>query len=575
MSFYKLLPLLCGALLLFQKGITQSASRHDILITELFPDPVPVTGLPESEFIELKNNSATPFNLYHWKISDGNSTATININYVLQPDSCVIICSNAAAATYRSFGSAIGVGNFPSLGNEADRILLLSPEGKLIHAVAYTNQWYRNAVKSDGGWTIEMIDTRNPCTGSNNWKASTDPSGGTPGNPNSVAGYNPDDLSPALLRTYTIDSTTIMAVFDEPVDSITAGIVTHYNIDHGINNPIMATAVGPLYNEVALKIAAPLQSDLVYNLVVNAVTDCAGNSIGSLHTAKTGKPVMADSTAIAINELLFNPATDGYDYVELYNRSTKKTINLQQVYIANRSATGSLTAILPLSKEPRLFFPGDYLVLTENARWLQQHYYIKEPAVVIELADLPSMPDEKGTIVLLNQQGSIVEEVQYDHRWHFGLVSNADGIALERIDHNQPVQNSQNWTSAASTAGYGTPGYQNSQFRADLQAPGTISITPKIFSPDNDGLDDFVFIEYQVPAPNYAANIILFDAQGRPVRYLVNNAILGLKGSFRWDGLNDKAQQLPIGVYIVYTEIFHSGGRTKRFKQVVSLARRL
>ena len=34
--------------------------------------------------------------------------------------------------------------------------------------------WYQNEVKKDGGWTLEMIDTKSPCAGISNWKASTD-----------------------------------------------------------------------------------------------------------------------------------------------------------------------------------------------------------------------------------------------------------------------------------------------------------------------------------------------------------------------------------------------------------------
>ena len=102
---------------------------------------------------------------------------------------------------------------------------------------------------------------------------------------------------------------------------------------------------------------------------------------------------------------------------------------------------------------------------------------------------------------------------------------------LERIDYNAPSVQS-NFHSAATSAGYGTPGYKNSQFRADAQLQGEINITPEIFSPDNDGTDDFATINYNFPAPGYVANITIFDASGRPVRYLQRNALCGIKGTF-------------------------------------------
>jgi len=48
------------------------------------------------------------------------------------------------------------------------------------------------------------------------------------------------------------------------------------------------------------------------------------------------------------NEILFNPSSDGVDYVEIYNRSTN-IIDLKQLYIANRSSTGVISSIMQLS----------------------------------------------------------------------------------------------------------------------------------------------------------------------------------------------------------------------------------
>ena len=103
---------------------------------------------------------------------------------------------------------------------------------------------------------------------------------------------------------------------------------------------------------------------------------------------------------------------------------------------------------------------------------------------------------------------------------------------------------------------------------------GEINVTPDIVSPDNDGVDDFATISYVFPGPGYVSSITIFDASGRPVRYLQRNALNGLKGYYRWDGLGEKNQQLPVGIYIIYTEVFNLQGKTKKFKNVIVLARR-
>jgi hypothetical protein len=187
---------------------------------------------------------------------------------------------------------------------------------------------------------------------------------------------------------------------------------------------------------------------------------------------------------------------------------------------------------------------------------------------------MPSFNNDKGNVIILNAQGKIVDEVMYSDKWHFALIANTEGVSLERIDYNAAsVQN--NFHSAATSVGYGTPGYKNSQFRVDLQVQGEITVTPEIFSPDNDGLDDFAVINYNFPSPGYIANITIFDALGRPVRYLQKNALSGIKGSYIWDGLGEKQQKLAQGIYIIYSEIFNTEGRKKKFKNSIVLARRM
>lgn len=571
---FRPLTLACCLLFIPTCISAQTVNRFDVVIDELLPDPSPTVQLPNTEFIELKNVSSTAINIRNWKLSDGSTSATITTNFTLKPDSFVIICPNSAVALFTVYGSTIGVSNFPSLNNDADVISLYASDGKLIHSVGFNTSWYQNAVKSDGGWSLEMIDTHNTCSGMSNWKASTDNSGGTPGKKNSVDAINKDDLPPALLRTFTTDSITITALFDEPLDSVSAATTSNYIISNVEGHPVFATPQLPLGTEVILKLASPLDKKTVHELKVTNVQDCAGNAIGAFNTTKTGIPVMAASTDIVINEILFNPKSDGYDYVELYNRSNT-IVDLKQLYIASRNITGELTAITALSQVPYLFFPGEYSVFTANSQWLQQQYLVKNPSQIIQLASLPSMPDDKGILVVLNQQGAIIDELHYDHNWHFALIADKAGIALEKINYNFPTQDKSNWTSAASTTGFGTPGYQNSQLMNDVQLQAQVSVMPAVFSPDNDGWNDFATIEYQVNEPGYVANIRIFDANGRRVRYLAQNRTLSASGRFTWDGLDENRHKLPVGIYVVLTEIFNLQGKIKKFKQAVTLARKL
>jgi len=175
----------------------------------------------------------------------------------------------------------------------------------------------------------------------------------------------------------------------------------------------------------------------------------------------------------------------------------------------------------------------------------------------------------------LNGQGDIVDEVNYNAGWHFKLIDNPEGVSLERIDPSGSSQDPGNWHSAASSAGFGTPTYKNSQYKQTQAIDASIEITPKIFSPDNDGHDDVATIQYKMNGSGFVANITIYDAQGRPVRYLVKNGILGTGGQWNWDGLDEKGNKLPIGTYIIYTEIFNLQAKKQQFKNTVVLARKL
>ncbi|HEX4875454.1 MAG TPA: lamin tail domain-containing protein [Chitinophagaceae bacterium] len=550
-----------------------SQNRYDIVIDEIMADPTPQVGLPNNEWIELKNTTAAPINLQNWRIGDASGQSGPMPNFVLQPDSFVIVCTGSAVAVMSAFGTTISVTSFPSLDNDGDQLFLRAANGRTIHAVAYTSAWYQNELKKDGGWTLEMIDTKSPCAGISNWKAGTNTTGGTPGKKNSVDAVNNDAAGPQLKRAYTTDNTTIILVFDEPLDSLPGATVSNYSIDGGLILTNAAT-LPPLFNTVQLKTNTALAANTVYSLTAANVKDCKGNSIGTASKVRVGLPADAGAGEWIINEILFNPRSNAFDYVEFYNNSSK-IFDASKLFIANRNSSGVVSSIKALSSVPFYVFPGDYIVETEDAAGLSLQYLVKNPENVLVISSPPSFPDDEGTVVALNFQGNVIDEVKYKDDWHFKLIDNDEGVALERIDPNAAAQNAANWTSAASTAGYGTPTYKNSQYKQINSISATIAVTPKVFSPDNDGRDDIASIQYVVTEPGYVANITVFDPSGRPVRSLVRNGTLALSGYWNWDGLDDKGLKLPLGTYVVLTEIFNLQGKKQQFKNVVVLARKL
>ncbi|MFN5762787.1 MAG: hypothetical protein ACK44U_11950, partial [Sphingobacteriales bacterium] len=144
----------------------------------------------------------------------------------------------------------------------------------------------------------------------------------------------------------------------------------------------------------------------------------------------------------------------------------------------------------------------------------------------------PSYPDDKGSAVLLDEQGTILDELTYDEKWHFTLLTNKESISLERVNPKGKTQESGNWHSASGTNGYATPGYRNSQ-QFDHQSSGKyFSLNTKIISPDNDGQEDYMMLTYDLPAQGAVMTIRIYDAAGREITKLANNRLCGNTGQF-------------------------------------------
>jgi hypothetical protein len=98
-----------------------------------------------------------------------------------------------------------------------------------------------------------------------------------------------------------------------------------------------------------------------------------------------------------------------------------------------------------------------------------------------------------------------------------------------------------------------------------------VSVLPQIFSPDNDGHDDFTAININVKEQGKIANAVIYDVAGRRVRYIMKNELLGANNRFLWDGYDDRAQKLGTGIYLIVTQVFDLKGNVSKYKNLVVL----
>jgi hypothetical protein len=553
------------------------SSRFDVVFNELMVNSRPEVELPPYDWLELYNTTGLPLNLNGWVFQHGTTKRTLPDAHI-PPGGFLVLTTEAAFPALEGYGNVVAV---PGLSATALTIggtdlMLWDDKERLVSFVSYSGSWYRDAAKANGGWSLEKIDVSNFCEGAANWEASTDIRGGTPGEANSVASDNPDTTAPRLLRTAVIDSLNVRLSFSEPMDETLLWVTDNYEIDHGIGSPATVKPVEPDFSRVDLLLESPLERGVIYMVeVAEKMVDCAGNAIAG-RKSRLAIPESASAFDIVINEVLFNPPDRGARYVELFNRS-EKVFDLADLLLSSKDTIDDvLITVQHISEEGWLMFPGDHVLLTNNAAAVQRTFSTPAPDAFVELAGMPRMTNTQGHVVLATKGHLVVDELVYYEEMHLPLLANVMGVALERLHPHRSTQDGSNWHSAAASAGFGTPGYQNSQYMSyNASDDMCFEVNPKVFAPDGSGLDDVLNIHYNLGEAGYVANVRIFDSRGRLLRTLVHGGLLAARGTMTWDGTTSDGLKAPIGVYVIHAEVFNQYGDVRHYKLTGVLAGQL
>ncbi|MFH2142133.1 MAG: lamin tail domain-containing protein, partial [Bacteroidota bacterium] len=558
------------------------ANQFDVVINEIMADPNPVIGLPEYEYLELYNRSDFDITLTNWQLKIGTKTQIFSVASIASK-SYLIVSSSGGISELQEYGEIIDVIGSTDLTNSGASICLIDQYGKQIHSVTYSSTWHENSYKADGGWSLEQIDYNNPCGGVDNWLSSTDSKGGTPGLQNSVYNVNNDIDTPGLIRAIVIDTNTIKIFFDESLDTTTVFNPSRFIADNGLGNPLIINPVEYFYNSIILTFSNNLVNGIIYTLnITDSIADCSGNIISDIQSCRFAIPDSCETSDLVINEILFNPVGEVVDFVEIYNRSDK-VFDLNDLFVASRKENllvsdpyqWELYPVNTIDEEGYLVFPGEYYILSENSQIIIDQYYTTNEKGFIEIDDLPSLNDDDGIIIIADKWLNIIDEFHYSTEMHFSLINDIEGISLERINFDNPTQDAFNWHSAAESVGNATPAYINSQYNESESSIGEVILDPEIFSPDNDGYNDFLTIAYKFEKTGLVGNIVVYDAKGRIVRKLMQNELLAVDGSITWDGINDYNTKANIGIYLIYFEIYDLEGNVEKFRKICVLATKL
>jgi hypothetical protein len=543
------------------------AEKNDIVISEIMADPSPPVQLRESEYVEFYNRSEFPLDLDSFILLTGKREWVLPEYNLKSGEYLVITSGDEAGLNVLPLFSSLSV-----ITNDGQQIFLKNNYGEIITASEFNSDWYADDFKSEGGWSLERIDNNNLCGGKENWKASIDPSGGTPGWDNSVGAINVDNTSPLIEWLELISESKIRLVFSENIDPSTIPSSESFN---GSNEDMeIDSVVFPEFfcNSAKIVFGENFQKGVIYELELPVgIADCSGNLLENKEIIRFGLPESSTLTDVIISEIMFSCIPGCVEYIELFNNSSN-LLDLSDLRISVAQEGESGKPVIPL-KTPVLFFPGEYLVLCKNKQTLLSCHTIQNQKSIVETKDLPSLPDDGACITILNRSLESVDRFCYTPDDIFPLLSDYHGVSLERLSMDRRTGEQSQWHSASSLSGFGTPGEPNSQALSTDIFQNTVEISPEIFSPNNDGRDDIMEFHFSINKEGFVGTVAVYDPVGRIVCFLGENEVLGTSGMFLWDGRDGNGNICCTGIYLIYAEFWNLKGDRERFKKVVVLVR--
>ncbi len=539
----------------------------DIIINEILADGTSDNhiAIPKLDFIELHNRTSHILELTQIHINDGYFDRQV----IIYPDSFIVVTdADNPPLNFFAFPNTEFMIDFPALTEDGTEIFLTGNAGVLDY-VHYSKSYYNNPDAEDGGYSMERINPDDPCSSTDNWSACTNPSGTSAGRRNSVFDLSPDTNAPQLVFIIGAPESAITLYFNEPLDE--ASLV---NIGWIVNDELQTdfnpTIIGDENNALILHFEEMIPG-VIYHFELIGIADCWGNEIDQIHN-QFGIAQPAQIGDLIINEVLYNPKDGGSDFVEIYNNSPR-IISLKDWSISD-ATNGEMNSPDRIALLNTLMFPGEYLVITKETSTLPLMYPFTHTDRLLEVKGIPDFSSD-DEVFLITPDSLVSDHFIYDESLQYQLLTTYDGVSLERISFDRPSSDITNWHSAAESAGFATPGYLNSQSELSLGTDESFQVETEIFSPDNDGYKDVTTFSYKMTEPGFAGDIRIYDSEGRFVRHLMKNELLGATGSISWDGFSEEKQKASIGIYVIYFEAFNPSGTTVKSKKTCVLAHSL
>jgi len=249
------------------------------------------------------------------------------------------------------------------------------------------------------------------------------------------------------------------------------------------------------------------------------------------------EPLDGDSTAIVINEINYNSASnfDVEDWIELVN-NTGFTIDLSGWMI--KDSDDSHVFVIP---EQTIVENGQYIVLSRDTTLFKSFF----PDVSNVLGNMSFGFSGGGELVrLYDPDENLVDQVNYDDDDPWPIEADGSGPTLELINPNEDNEIPVNWSSSDN---YGTPGEINSSYLSTIKE----TVAPAAFKVYNNYPNPFnpsTTLSYVIPENSFVT-ITIYDVLGREVSTLMNNYQDAGFRTVIWNSTNNQGNPVSAGVY--------------------------
>jgi len=256
-------------------------------------------------------------------------------------------------------------------------------------------------------------------------------------------------------------------------------------------------------------------------------------------------PISYPYNSLVVNEIMYNPSLNEAEWFEVYNRSSD-SINISCWEVSDILSKPVKKKIIQNSL---YICPKEYFVIAKDSSFLNYH---NELSGNIIISNFSSLNNDKDGLILYDATGKTIDSVYYEDK------NQLKSKSLERIDPDNNSNARDNWSCSLDISG-STPGKINSIFTyvdpsEEKFAPPEISLSPNPFSPDGDGFEDNINIQFSLSEPVSGINIYIYNSRGILVKELVNNYSIAKNGSLVYDGKDGEGNAIKMGIYLMYIE---------------------